>query len=257
MPLLRDAALTAAFDRGAGRYDRLVALNPGYHAQLRRSARRLAFADGGTGRRVLDLGCGTGASTAALAAAFPYARITGVDASAGMLERARGKPWPDRVRFVRAPAEELAEAGVEGPFDAVFAAYLFRNLTDPDAVLRAVRALLAPGGRLAAHEFALTGRPSGRLVWSAVCRSVVQPLGTACGDRDLYRHLRRSVAEFDTVEDFTARLGRAGFDRVRVLPLPGWQTGIAHTFLAHGGAAAGDVTAGSATAYGTAAGGAR
>ncbi|EHN71887.1 methyltransferase, partial [Streptomyces coelicoflavus ZG0656] len=37
MPLLRDAALTAAFDRGAGRYDRLVALNPGYHAQLRRS----------------------------------------------------------------------------------------------------------------------------------------------------------------------------------------------------------------------------
>ncbi|MFD8353262.1 methyltransferase domain-containing protein, partial [Streptomyces coelicoflavus] len=113
MPLLRDAALTAAFDRGAGRYDRLVALNPGYHAQLRRSARRLGLADGGAGGRVLDLGCGTGASTAALAAAFPAAEIVGVDASAGMLERARAKRWPSRVRFVHAAAEDLDLEGLD------------------------------------------------------------------------------------------------------------------------------------------------
>ncbi|MFJ8546169.1 methyltransferase domain-containing protein [Streptomyces sp. NPDC093586] len=231
MSLLRDAALAAAFDRGAGRYDRLVALNPGYHAQLRRSARRLALADGGAPRRVLDLGCGTGASTAALAAVFPAAEITGADASSGMLRAARAKPWPSRVRFVHAPAEELGSAGVSGPFDAVFAAYLFRNLADPDAVLRSVRRLLVPGGALAVHEYALGGRRADRLVWSAVCRGVIVPLGTVTGDRALYRHLRRSVAEFDTAPDFAARLARTGFERVRVLPLPGWQTGIAHTFL--------------------------
>ncbi|MFH8974804.1 methyltransferase domain-containing protein [Streptomyces sp. NPDC017890] len=232
MPLLRDAALTAAFDHGAGRYDRLVALNPGYHAQLRRSARRLGLADGGAGRRVLDLGCGTGASTAALAAALPAAEIVGVDASAGMLERARSKPWPPRVRFVHAPAEELHRAEVDGPFDAVLAAYLFRNLSDPDAVLRTVHRLLAPGGRLAVHEYALGGRRAHRLVWAAVCRGVILPLGTATGDRDLYRHLWRSVAAFDTAPAFGARLGRAGFERVRILPLPGWQTGVTHTFVA-------------------------
>ncbi|MET9776519.1 methyltransferase domain-containing protein [Streptomyces sp. NPDC006367] len=232
MSLLRDAALTAAFDHGAGRYDRLVALNPGYHAQLRRSARRLALAGGGAvARRVLDLGCGTGASTAALAAVFPDAEITGVDASAGMLDAAGAKPWPSRVRFVHAPAEELRSAGLEGPFDAVFAAYLFRNLADPDAVLRSVHALLAPGGRLAVHEYALGGRRADRLVWSAVCRGVIEPLGTATGDRALYRHLRHSVAEFDTAPRFADRLARAGFERVRTLPLPGWQTGITHTFL--------------------------
>ncbi|MFC7882001.1 methyltransferase domain-containing protein [Streptomyces sp. NPDC057376] len=231
MPLLRDAALTDAFDHGAGRYDRLVALNPGYHAQLRRSARRLGLPDGGAGRRVLDLGCGTGASTAALAAAFPAAEIVGVDASAGMLESARAKRWPARVRFVHAPAQELRRAGVHGPFDAVLAAYLFRNLTDPDAVLRSVRGLLAPGGRLAVHEYALGGRRADRLVWDAVCRGVILPLGTATGDRALYRHLWRSVAAFDTAPAFGARLGRAGFADVRVLPLPGWQTGIAHTFV--------------------------
>ncbi|RSS15953.1 methyltransferase domain-containing protein [Streptomyces sp. WAC08401] len=232
MPLLRDAALTAAFDRGAGRYDRLVALNPGYHAQLRRSARRLRLPDGGAGRRVLDLGCGTGASTAALAAVLPAAEIVGVDASAGMLERARAKRWPDRVSFVHAPAEELGRAGVHGPFDAVLAAYLFRNLTGPDAVLHAVHDLLAPGGRLAVHEYALGGRRADRLVWDAVCRGVILPLGSATGDRALYRHLWRSVAAFDTAPAFAARLRRAGFEDVRVLPLPGWQTGVTHTFVA-------------------------
>ncbi|MEU4660046.1 methyltransferase domain-containing protein [Streptomyces sp. NPDC023723] len=240
MPLLRDTALATAFDQGADSYDRLTGLNPGYHAQLRRSARRLALGAGGAPVwRVLDLGCGTGASTAALAGALPAARITGVDASAGMLSRARAKTWPSRVRFAHAPVEDLAGAGVRGPFDAVFAAYLFRNLSDPDPVLRAVRGLLAPGGLLAVHDYALGGRRTDRLVWSAVCRGVVLPLGTATGNRGLYRHLWRSVLYFDTAPAFGARLARAGFDRVRVLPLPGWGTGITHTFLARRPPAAG------------------
>jgi ubiquinone/menaquinone biosynthesis C-methylase UbiE len=231
MVLLRDEALAAAFDRAAPRYDALVALNPGYHAQLRRSVRRLGLPQGGEGTRVLDLGCGTGASTAALRAVASRAEITAVDASAGMLARAAARRWPSPVAFVHAPAERLAEAGVRGPFDAVFAAYLFRNVADPDAVLAAVRGLLAPGGRLVVHEYALSGRRAHRLVWSAVCRGLVAPLGTALGDGALYRHLWRSVVGFDTAGAFGARVGRAGFDRVRVLPLPGWQTGITYTFV--------------------------
>ncbi|MFF6783412.1 methyltransferase domain-containing protein [Streptomyces sp. NPDC012510] len=232
MTLLHDAALTEAFDRGAGSYDRLVRLNPGYHAHLRRSARRLALATGTAAHRVLDLGCGTGASTAALAAALPRARIVGVDASAGMLRRAAAKNWPARVSFVHAPAEDLGAAGVRGPFDAVLAAYLFRNLADCDAVLRTVLELLAPRGRLAVHEYTLSGRRVDRAVWSALCSGVIRPLGAATGNGGLYDHLRRSVMEFDTAPAFGERMRRAGFDHVRVLPLRGWQTGITHTFLA-------------------------
>jgi ubiquinone/menaquinone biosynthesis C-methylase UbiE len=230
--VLRDADLAAAFDHAAHSYDTLVAANPGYHAQLRRSARRLGLPHPGTGLRVLDLGCGTGASTAALARVLPDADITAVDASAGMLDRARAKPWHGRVRFVCAPAEALAEAGVRGPFDAVFAAYLFRNVADPDAVLDAVHGLLAPHGRLAVHEYTLSGRPLDRAVWTAVCRGLVLPVATALGDGDLYRHLWRSVVDFDTVDRFTERVRARGFDHVRALPLPGWQTGITHTVLA-------------------------
>ncbi|WP_434095333.1 hypothetical protein [Streptomyces flaveolus] len=60
--------------------------------------------------------------------------------------------------------------------------------------MRSVPRLLVPGGGLAVHEYALSGRRADRLVWSAVCRGVIVPLGTATGDRALYRHLRRSVA---------------------------------------------------------------
>ena len=76
MTLLRDDDLARAFDHASHTYDRLTALNPGYRTDLLRSARRLRLADGGAGRHLLDLGCGTGASTRALLRAAPRARIT-------------------------------------------------------------------------------------------------------------------------------------------------------------------------------------
>ncbi|MGI5367633.1 class I SAM-dependent methyltransferase [Streptomyces iakyrus] len=236
MTLLRDHDLARAFDHASRTYDRLTGLNPGYRADLLRSARRLKLPGDGAGLHLLDLGCGTGASTRALLRAAPRARITAVDASAGMLRRALAKPWPDGVRFLHLSAEELHAAG-EGPFDAVFAAYLFRNVSDPDGVLGTVRGLLRPGGRLAVHEYSLTGSPAHRALWTAVCQGVIIPAGTLTGDRVLYRHLWHSVLDFDTAAAFTGRLTRAGFTGARALPLAGWQTGITHTFVAAAGKA--------------------
>ncbi|MGW7101861.1 class I SAM-dependent methyltransferase [Streptomyces sp. NPDC054838] len=233
VPLLRDDDLSAAFDRAASTYDLLVGAHPGYHSQLRRSARRLGVRSLPHGSRLLDLGCGTGASTAALLAAGAQGcEITAVDASAGMLERAAAKRWPPNVSFVHAPADRLPAAGAGGPFDAVFAAYLFRNVTDTDGALAAVLAALAPGGRIAVHEYTLSGRAVHRAAWSAVCRAVVLPLGRATGDAALYEHLWRSVVAFDTAPRFADRMRRAGFTGVRILPLAGWQGGITHTFVA-------------------------
>jgi ubiquinone/menaquinone biosynthesis C-methylase UbiE len=206
---------------------------PGYHENLRLSARRLGVTGDGTGLRILDAGCGTGASTAALLTVAPHAEIVGIDAADAMLDRARAKDWPPGVRFVHSRVEDLADAGVSGPFDAVFAAYLFRNLADPDAELRALRSLLRPGGTLLVHDYTAGEDAVTRAKWHAVCWGIVIPLAVAHrGGTGLYRHLWRSVAEFDDAPAFANRLVAAGFDGVRFATVPGWQSGIEHTFLA-------------------------
>ncbi|SDG45425.1 class I SAM-dependent methyltransferase [Pseudonocardia oroxyli] len=214
-----------AFDDHAPSYDTLVGRNPGYHEHLRRSAERLRP----TGPRLLDLGCGTGASTAALLAAHPDAEITAVDGSAEMLAVARGKRWPDRVRFVHSRLEELEE---QGPFDGILAAYLVRNLADRDGGLRAIHDLLAPGAPVAVHEYSVADSLRARAVWTAVSWGVIIPMGRrATGSADLYRYLWRSVLDFDGAAALSARMRSAGFADARVEPMTGWQRGIVHTFL--------------------------
>jgi ubiquinone/menaquinone biosynthesis C-methylase UbiE len=223
----------SAFDIGAHAYDKLVGANPGYHDHLRISARRMRIRGSGDGLRILDAGCGTGASTAALLAAAPHAEIVAVDASAGMLAEASAKSWPDTVRFVHSPIEAIADAGVHGPFDGIFAAYLLRNLTDPDAVLRAFHQLLRPGGTLAVHEYSVRDSRAATAIWNAVCWGIIIPSGwRQTRDSALYRHLWRSVNAFDGAAAFQRRLAAAGFTGVHSETMGGWQRDIVHTFLA-------------------------
>ena len=137
--------MPGAFDAGASAYDGLVDANPGYHTHLRLSAQRMRMPDHGRGLRLLDAGCGTGASTAALLAAAPQAEIVAVDGSAGMLARRQRNAWPPSVRFVHSRIEDLETPGVGGPFDGILAAYLIRNLADRERQLQAFRDLLRAG----------------------------------------------------------------------------------------------------------------
>ncbi|MGE2716151.1 class I SAM-dependent methyltransferase [Mycolicibacterium litorale] len=230
---LPHAQVPAAFDTGAAAYDRLVGANPGYHEHLRLSARRMGLPDGGRGMRLLDAGCGTGASTAALLAAAPHAEIVAVDASAGMLAEATAKPWPGSVRFVHSRIEDVAAAGVTGPFDGIFAAYLLRNLADPDSQLQAFRAMLRPGAPLAVHEYSVRDSVAATAVWNAVCWAIIIPAGRLrTGDASLYTYLRRSVLDFDGASAFQDRLRRTGFTHVHADTVPGWQRNVVHTFTA-------------------------
>lgn len=230
--------LRAGFDRGSRRYDLLVSLNPGYHRHLRSAAEELAgrAAAGGT-PRLIDLGCGSGASTRALLAAVPPGtRIAGLDMSEGMLRRARVKPWPASVTFDLAKAGDLdTTSWGPGEWDGVFAAYLFRNVpaSDRDKAVCEAFELLRPGGWLVAQEYSVAGRRRAEVIWEAVCRLIITPLAVLVdGNPGLYRYLRRSVRDFDSLDRFSRRLAEAGFDNIRRRTVPGWQRGILHVFIA-------------------------
>ena len=126
----------------------------------------------------------------------------------------------------------LADAGVEGPFDGVLAAYLLRNLPDVDKGVGILRDLLAPGAPIAAHEYSVADSALARTVWTTVCWGVIIPLGRrVTGDAGLYRYLWRSVLHFDGITRLQGRLRDAGLEAVRVEPMDGWQRGIVHTVL--------------------------
>lgn len=97
-----------------------------------------------TARRVIDLGCGPGNSTALLVERFGLDAVSGLDSDPGMLQTARAR-LPD-TPFLQA---DLADWRPDEPVDLLFANAVFQWLPGHLDLLAALMAHLAPGGVLA------------------------------------------------------------------------------------------------------------
>lgn len=93
---------------------------------------------------VVDLGCGPGNSTALLSDRWPAAQVTGVDADAAMLERARRAG--SMVRWRQA---NIATWAPDGPADLIFSNAALQWLDDHAALFPRLMGALTPGGVLA------------------------------------------------------------------------------------------------------------
>jgi SAM-dependent methyltransferase len=117
------------------------------HFVLRRD---YLLANVAAGERVLDVGCGEGAFTAALAGAG--ARPVGVEVAAEPVRRARARnPELEFVVLDGEPTDDRRPGWLPFPhssFDVVWAGELIEHLRDPAAVLDEVRRVLTAGGRL-------------------------------------------------------------------------------------------------------------
>jgi len=104
-----------------------------------------AHMEGHSITRILDLGCGTGRFTEALAARF-NADVTGLDPSLKMLEVARQKQRDTRVQYRHGRAEAIPLPSES--VDLVFLSMSFHHFTDPKVAARECCRVLQPSGRV-------------------------------------------------------------------------------------------------------------
>ena len=102
------------------------------------------------GERVLDVGCGCGDTTLAIARRVgATGSVTGLDISGVMVERARQRAREAGLTNVRFEIADAQTHRLEpGGFDALFSRFGVMFFTDPVAAFTNLRAALRPGGRL-------------------------------------------------------------------------------------------------------------
>jgi SAM-dependent methyltransferase len=112
------------------------------------------------GLRVLDAGCGTGATAVEIASKYPDIHVTGIDLSTSSLDVARRLAKTRGVRknleLHQLPIEDVGSLGQS--FDYVISSGVLHHLADPDFGLRQLASVLNPRGGMAIMLYATHGR---------------------------------------------------------------------------------------------------
>ncbi len=170
------------------------------------------------GARILDLGCGGGWSTIALARAYQGATVEGVDIDAASVEMARANAVSadlgDRVAFRTADASSLTDSA---PYDAAFAFECVHDMPRPVEVLAAARDAVREDGfvvvmdEAVADEFTAPGDDLERFMYACsvfVCLPDGMSSAPSRGTGTVMRH--------DVLRGYARE---AGFEDVEVLPI--------------------------------------
>lgn len=165
-------------------------------------------------RSGLELGCGTGNFTLALAARFPASRWTVVDASDEMVELTRARlaaeSAPAAVECVVGRFEEIGFDAAS--FDLVTSCISLHHVADKAALFERLRPMLRSGGTLCFSDqlTGATGRTAGRhwARWLEHCRSPGH-----CTKEEVDHLIEHSLAHdhYESLGAYEEHLRRAGF----------------------------------------------
>jgi ubiquinone/menaquinone biosynthesis C-methylase UbiE len=143
-----------------------------YDSYMGRWSRRLAplfidFAGLAVGDRVLDVGCGTGSLTFALAKHANVASIEAIDYERQFVDAARERNADPRINIQRGDACQLEFS--DGQFDRALSMLVLHFVTDPERAVFEMRRVVRPGGVVAATVWDnFGGQPATRMFWDTV-----------------------------------------------------------------------------------------
>lgn len=210
----KKANITAMFNDIAPTYDKLnhiLSLNVD-KLWRKKAVNRLMESGPQT---VLDLACGTGDSSFALAQAG-VPTVLGLDLSEGMLAVAREKA--SRLGFENVSfqiGDALAMPFKDGSVDAVMIAFGIRNFEDREGCLKEIRRVLRPGGKLVIVELSIPSFAPARFVYKLYFLHILPFIGKLLsGNKAAYLYLPHSVLRFPKPEDFLATIRGCGFRTV-------------------------------------------
>jgi demethylmenaquinone methyltransferase/2-methoxy-6-polyprenyl-1,4-benzoquinol methylase len=162
------------------------------------------------GARVLDICCGTGDLTLALARGC-RAPVLGSDFCHPMLVAARGKGAAGLFE-----ADALRLPLRDASLDLITVAFGFRNLANYGAGLAEMRRVLRPNGMAAILEFSEPPNAVFAALYHLYSRRILPLIGGALsGSRDAYTYLPESVRKFPSPEELADQMRRGGFEQVR------------------------------------------
>lgn len=213
-PALKQRYVTAMFDIIAPRYDDFTrSFSFGMDAGWKRSLVARVVADGFAPGAALDLACGTGDLTAAIAEVVPGCTTRGLDASPEMVAAARRRHAGSGRTFEF--GDMMALPADDRSVDLVTVGYGLRNVPNHRAALAEIARVLRPGGRLAVLDFARPAIAPWRWILLAYLRLAGNWYGWRWhGDAAVYGYISRSIARFVSGGELARAVEAAGM-RVR------------------------------------------
>lgn len=166
-------------------------------------------------QRVLDIACGTGDFTIALAKAG-VPEVLGVDISEGMLEVGRKKVADLGLNIEMKIDDSECLSLADDSVDAISVAFGVRNFEHLQQGLNEMHRVIRPSGEVCVVELSVPQNPI--LLWGYKLYFLhVLPFfgGLISGDKKAYKYLPQSVLNFPKPDAFCAMLSEAGFKEVK------------------------------------------
>jgi ubiquinone/menaquinone biosynthesis methyltransferase len=158
----------------------------------------------------LDLACGTGDITRALSARYPDGKVTGLDLTREMLDKAEMYGIPGNVTYIEGDMNNIEKK--DGFYDIISGGYALRNAPHIPTTLKEIARVCKTGGTAAFLDFS---KSSNRVV-QALSLFILKTWGSFWGlvyhgNADIYGYLGDSLKAYPDRKTLREMIGESGF----------------------------------------------